>query len=163
MSRAFTLLETLLATSLAASVGIAALSLTSMQARIGTAARRQEASLALITETARLLNDDLVQAANQQPFGRFRLLERGGLRLVTSCRLPGEDPGLHEVVWRFDEPSGRVLRISTPLGGGASTTRTVGRAWTAFAIEADHEVLWLDGRIGDSAIPWRLPLWTDQP
>lgn len=160
---AFTLLETLLATSLAASVGIAALSLTSLQARVATAARAQEESLALISETVRLLDEDLLLAVQQQPFGRFRVLENGVLRLVTSCRLPGEDPGLHEVVWRFDQASGRVLRSSIPLGGSLATTRAVGHGWKSFAIEADRDGIWLLGRIGDAAIPWRLPVWTEAP
>lgn len=160
---AFTLLETLLATSLAASVGIAALSLTSLQARVATAARTQEESLALVSETVRLLNEDLLLAVIQPPFGRFRVLEHGALRLVTSCRLPGEEPGLHEVVWRFDVPSGNVLRSSTPLGGGAGSTGSVGHGWKAFAITVDHDALWLDGRIGDAAIPWSVPLWSEAP
>jgi hypothetical protein len=158
---AFTLLETLLATSLAASVGIAALSLTSMQARIGAAARMQEAALALISETERLLDDDILLAVTQPPFGRYRLLEHGALQLVTSNRLPGESPGLHEVTWRFDEAAGALLRISTALDGGAVATRTVGRSWKAYAIVLDHDVLWLTGRIGDSTIAWQLPLWME--
>jgi hypothetical protein len=159
---AFTLLETMLAIGLTSAVGLAALSLNTMQARLGTAARAQEENLALITETVRLLDDDLVLAASHPTYGRFQVLDGGALRLMTSCRLPGEPPGLHEVVWRFDAATGAVLRSSTPLGGGEATTRPVGWAWKLFAIGLDHDRLWLDGRIGASEEPWRLPLWTEE-
>jgi len=158
---AFTLLETLLAVSLTASVGIAALSLTTMQARVGAAARAQEESLALVTETVRLLDEDLLLAVPHPEFDRIQLLAGGVLRLATSCRLPGEPPGVHEVVWRFDAASGAVLRTSIPLGGGEASTRVVGRTWRAFAIELDQQTLWLNGRVGASDILWRLPLWTE--
>lgn len=161
----FTLLETLLAISLTASVGIAALSLTVMQARLGATARAQEEVLALVTETVRLLDDDLLLAVKHPATGhrRFQILEQGALRVVTSCHLPGEPPGLQEVVWRFDAATGTALRIATPLEGGGAVTRRVGRAWTMFSLSRDHDLLWLDGRIGTSDIPWRLPLWSETP
>jgi hypothetical protein len=163
MSRAgFTLLETMLAIALTGSVGIAALSLNTMQARIGTVARAQEEDLALITETVRLLDDDLLLAANHPTYGRFQLLAGGAVRVMTSSRLPGEPAGLHEVVWRFDAASGAVLRTSTPLGGGEATTRPVGRTWKLFAITLERDLLWLNGRLRSDE-RWRLPLWKDGP
>lgn len=157
----FTLLETLLAISLTVSVGIAALSLTTMQARVGAAARAQEETLALITETVRLLDEDLLLAVQQPAYGRFLVQEPGALRLVTSCRLPGESAGLREILWHFDAAAGTALRSSTPLAGGVTTTRAVGRDWKWFSLELDQEALFLNGRIGTSAEPWRLPLWTE--
>lgn len=158
----FTLLETMLAIALTGSVGIAALSLNTMQARISTVARAQEEDLALITETVRLLDDDLLLAANHPTYGRFQVLPGGAMRLMTSSRLPGESAGLHEVVWRFDAASGAVLRTSTPLGGGEATTRPVGRSWKLFAIALEGEHLWLHGRLGSDE-RWHLPLWKDGP
>lgn len=162
-SAGFTLLELLLAISLTASVGLAALSLTTMQGRLGAAARIQEESLALITESVRLVNDDLLGAVRHPVYGRYLLQEQGSLRLVTTCRLPDEDPGLHEVVWRFDAAQGAVLRTSIPLDGGRTLTRAVGRGWTGFAIVSTQNALWLDARLGTSDIPWRVPLWTEAP
>ena len=158
---AFTLLEMVLAVAMTGSVAIAALSLTSMQARIGTAARAQEETLALVTETVRLLDDDLVLAAMHPSYGRFQVLDGGALRMMTASRLPGEPTGLHEVIWRFDPAAGTVLRTSTPLSGGRSTARAVGLRWKAFAIRLDHEQLWLHGRCDRSEDLWRVPLWTD--
>ena len=157
----FTLLETMLAIALTGSVGIAALSLNTMQARIGTVARAQEEDLALITETVRLLDDDLLLAAIHPTYGRFQVLSGGAMRLMTSNRLPGEPAGLHEVVWRFDAATGTVLRTSTPLGGGDATTRPVGHNWKLFAIVPERDLLWLHGRLGSDR--WRLPLWMDGP
>jgi hypothetical protein len=156
----FTLLETMLAIALTGSVGIAALSLNTMQARLGTVARAQEVDLALVTETVRLLDDDLLLAASHPTYGRFQVLPGGALRLMTSNRLPGETAGLHEVVWRFDVASGAVLRTSTPLGGGMATTRPVGGSWRLFAIALDRDLLWLDAQL-NSDKHWRLPLWKE--
>ena len=163
MRRAFTLLELLLAISLTGAVGIAALALNTMQARIGSAARVQEEGLALIAETVRLLDEDLVLAASHPSYGRFQVLPGGALRLMTSCRLPGEPPGLHEVVWRFDAATGTALRTSTPLAGGEATTRSVGRSWRQFAITLERDILWLNGQTGSASERWRLPLWKDMP
>lgn len=160
---AFTLLETLLAISLTVSVGIAALALTTAQARIAAAAHAQEESLALVTETVRLLDDDLVLAVKQPGYGRFRIVESGGLRLLTSSRLPGEAAGLHEVEWRYDTVNARVLRTSSPRDGGAATTRAVGHGWKAFAIASERDDLWVEAVIGASPERWRLPLWTEAP
>ncbi|MEK7415633.1 MAG: type II secretion system protein [Planctomycetota bacterium] len=160
---AFTLLETLLAITLTASVGIAAVSLTTMQARVGVAARTQEEALACITETVRLLDDDLLLSVKQARYGRFEILEHGDLRLVTSCCLPGDLPDLREVVWHFDAPSGTLFRTSTPLHGGVVMTRPVGRDWKIFLIELDHDTLLLTGRVGASEQIWRVPLWSESP
>lgn len=163
MRRAFTLLETLLAITLTGAVGIAALALNTMQARIGTAARAQEEDLALISETVRLLDDDLVLADLHPTFGRCQVLDGGALRLMTSCRLPGEPSGLHEVVWRFDAATGTVLRTSTPLAGGAVAVRRLGHGWRRFAVALDREILWLDAQTAAGGAGWRLPLWRDAP
>lgn len=160
---AFTLLETLLAISLTSAVGIAAVSLTTLQARVGTAAKAQEAALNLATETVRLLDEDLLLAVKHPVYGRFALTEDGGLRLTTTCHLPGEAPGLAEVVWRWDAAAGTLLRTSTPLGGGAPISRRVGGGWTAWAISLDQDLLWMDGRIGATGAAWRLPLWSEAP
>lgn len=160
---AFTLLETLLVISLTATVGIAALSLTVFQARLASSARAQEDALALATETVRLLDEDLLLSVKQPTYGRFQVLVHGGLRLVTSNGLPGEAPEPREVVWRFDATTGAVVRTSTSLHGGATTSRTIGRPWRAFAIVQDQGALWLRGRIGISDDIWNLPLWTESP
>lgn len=160
---AFTLLETLLAISLTVSVGIAAVAMTTMQARLSATARTQEEALAVITETARLLDDDLLLAVKPPGSDRFQVLETGALRLVTACQLPGDPPGLHRVVWSLDAASGTVLRSATPLGGGETTVHRIGGAWQAFAVGVDHDALWLYGRLGAASDLWRLPLWTDGP
>lgn len=156
----FTLLETLLAVTLTAAVGIAALALTNLQAHVSATARAQERSLALVTETARLLDDDLLQAT-AQGYGRFEITEGGALHLVTGCRLPGDAAGLADVEWRFDAANGRVLRTATPMAGGDAAVRVIGDGWRRFAITLDHDVLWLDGRAGEADVPWHLPLWTE--
>ena len=43
---------------------------------------------------------------------RFQVLEQGGLRVITSCRLPGEPAYLHEVIWRFDAASADFQNIA---------------------------------------------------
>lgn len=157
----FTLLELLLAISLTSAVAIAAVSLTLFQARIAAASRTQAETLALVTETIRVLNDDLLLAVRQPGQGRAQFGEGGTLRLVTSRRLPGEEPGLREVVWGWDADSGSVLRTALAPGRPPSTRR-VGGGWTAFAIESAQDRLWLRGSVGDGP-DWRLPLWTETP
>jgi hypothetical protein len=161
MIAAFTLLETLLTATLTVSVGIAALSLTTLQARLGTAARAQEEALALTTETARLIDDDLVLAVPHPELGRFQVLADGSLRLTTSAS-PAETLGLQEVLWRFDAQTGTVQRVST-RPGQAPTARLVGAGWRSFAVVLDHRTLWLAARHGETGPELRLPLWTDAP
>lgn len=160
---AFTLLETLLTISLTAAVGIAAVTLMTVQARVGAAAHAQEDALAQITETARLLDGDLLLAARLPGRGRFQIREHGDLRLVTACRLPGETAGPHEVVWHFEPAAGMVFRTSVPQDGGEAITRPIGRGWKAFAVWRDRDRLWLDARLDVADIPWRIPLWTEAP
>jgi type II secretion system protein J len=162
LRRGFTLLEVLLAIGLTGVVGIAAISLQTMQARVGTATRAQEEALAEITETLRLLDDDLVLALPAETRHRFQV-EEGALRLLTSCRLPGDERGVHEVRWSFDAASGALLRSSTPRAGGPATVRSVGRLWQACAFRTEGEALWLEGRLGANGQAWRLPLWTETP
>ena len=162
MRRGFTLLEVLLAIGLTGVVGIAAIALQTMQARVGSATRAQEEALAEITETLRLLDDDLVLALPGETRSRFQV-EEGALRLLTSCRLPGEERGVHEVRWSFDAASGALLRSSSPRGGGPATVRQVGRLWQTCSFSIAGERLWLEGRLGASGQDWRLPLWTESP
>lgn len=160
MRRAFTLLEVLLAISLTGVVGIAAMSLQTMQARIGEAARTREEALAVLCETVRLLDDDLVLAVADEGRGRVAI-EDGSLVLRTSCRLPGDEPGLHEVRWSFDAARGALLRSATPLAGGPPTVRAVGRLWQDCRFGLRDRAVWLDGRL--AGLAWRMPLWSEAP
>jgi hypothetical protein len=159
-ARGFTLLETMLAIALTATIGIAALSLVRMQARLAAAARLQEASLVQVTETVRLLGEDLTLAVRRGQ-DRFTITE-GGLRLSTLARLPGEAAGLRAVDWRRDAASGRLMRTSVPIAGGAESTRRVGGPWASAHFSAEDGVLWLRGSIADGQ-PWSLPLWSEGP
>jgi hypothetical protein len=121
---AFTLVEVLLAMTLASAVAITVVSWVAHEKALAARITREADAVTSAFLVERLLRDDVLQAViRDQP----RLVLAGGaLQLVTGNLAGDEPPGLARVVWSFDAGS-RTLSRARTLDDGPTQSRTVTR------------------------------------
>jgi prepilin-type N-terminal cleavage/methylation domain-containing protein len=106
----FTLLEVLVACVLLAAVSTMAFSWISSESRASRAAKTRLEAMTAATIAMHLLQEDLIFAVVADGSTRFVLTDEHTLRLTTLSRQPGEDPGFHQVTWRFIPETHQLVR-----------------------------------------------------
>ena len=107
----FTLMEVLMAVALLTMLASAAISWAVAQRRSGAVVEERLNRLEIVLAAGRLISDDLIFASN--PSTVVSPTDAGELHLLTLHHVPGEEPGQHQVIWRFSAEHSALMRISS--------------------------------------------------
>ena len=104
-------MEVLLAVALLTMLASAAISWAVAQRRSGAVVEERLNRLELVLAAGRLISDDLNLSVD--PGTVVRPTNEGELHLLTLHHVPGEEPGQHQVIWRFSAEHSALMRISS--------------------------------------------------